>query len=270
VYPLILLLNRDEYHDRETKAAGWWWEDEEIIGGKDEVGGGTWMACSKTKARLSFLTNFLELNPSSQAYTRGVLPLRFLQSNKEPKEFAQELAREGHLYNGFNLMIATTTTMLYLTNRPNSGESASFSIEEVPPGIHVLSNSNFHSPWPKAQHLKLEFKELLTKYVGKGSDDHHIPIKEFVTRLMRNTVKVNDETKLPHICSPDWEFSLSSIFVNVDTPLGWYGTRSTSGVTIRQNGETMFYETYLERDKTWKEQTINFQMKNNIVYNAYY
>lgn len=39
-----------------------------------------------------------------------------------------------------------------------------------------------------------------------------------IDKLMRDTVKA-DESKLPQICSLDWEFNLSSIFVEVDTPL---------------------------------------------------
>ncbi|KAM2015666.1 hypothetical protein ACFX1R_048177 [Malus domestica] len=32
---------------------------------------------------------------------------------------------------------------------------------------------------------------------------------------------------ISHICELDWEFNLSSIFVEVDTPLGRCGTRSS-------------------------------------------
>lgn len=79
LYPLVLFLNRDEYHNRPTKPAGWWWpEDGEILGGKDEVGGGTWLASSRN-GRLAFLTNVLELHTCPQAKTRGDLPLRFLK-----------------------------------------------------------------------------------------------------------------------------------------------------------------------------------------------
>lgn len=45
-----------------------------------------------------------------------------------------------------------------------------------------------------------------------------IYVKEMVERLMKDTVKA-DKGKLPNICSLDWEFNLSSIFVQVDTPL---------------------------------------------------
>lgn len=62
---------------RPTKATGWW-DGGEILGGRDEVGGGTWLACSK-EGRVAFLTNVLELHASPEAKTRGDLPVRFLE-----------------------------------------------------------------------------------------------------------------------------------------------------------------------------------------------
>lgn len=99
--PLLLLLNRDEYHnrqatlllllfslingefmvmgglDRATKELSWW-EGGEILGGKDEVAGGTWLACSRN-GRVAFITNVLELDILPEAKSRGDLPVRFLQ-----------------------------------------------------------------------------------------------------------------------------------------------------------------------------------------------
>lgn len=82
-----------------------------------------------------------------------------VQSKKGAKEFAEELAKEGHEYNGFNLMMVelddhqtagtknkSSSKMVYVTNWPKGG---AVSIQEIPPGIHVLSNSKLDSPWPK-------------------------------------------------------------------------------------------------------------------------
>ncbi|KAI3459950.1 hypothetical protein Pfo_016613 [Paulownia fortunei] len=251
LYPLLLLLNRDEYHNRPTKPVGWW-EGGEILGGKDEVAGGTWLACSK-QGRVAFLTNVLELHTLPEAKSRGDLAIRFLESNKSPKAFAEELVKEANQYNGFNLIVAdlASKSMVYVSNRPK-GEPVS--IQEVLPGIHVLSNAMLNSPWPKAERLQLNFK-LQVKQYGEGE----IMVKEMVEKLMRDTVKA-DESKLPNICSPDWEFSLSSIFVEVDTPLGRYGTRSTAALTVKASGEASFYEIYLEGGM-WKQQTLNYHIQ---------
>ncbi|KAJ4962973.1 hypothetical protein NE237_022912 [Protea cynaroides] len=245
LYEFLLLLNRDEYHNRPTKSVSWW-KDSTILGGRDELAGGTWLACTR-EGRLAFLTNVLELHPHPEAKSRGDLPVRFLESRKSPMEFAKEVGKEADQYNGFNLILAdvSSKTMVYVSNRPK-GQPAS--IEVVSPGIHVLSNARLDSPWHKAERLGGNFKHLLGKY-GKGE----VPVKHMVEDLMRDTVKA-DESRLPHICSTEWEKKLSSIFVEVDTPVGRYGTRSTVALSLTANGEVSFYEMYLE-DETWKEQT---------------
>lgn len=57
------------------------------------------------------------------------------------------------------------------------------------------------------------FKELLQGYA-----ENEIQIHEMVEKLMKDTVKA-DESRLPQICSAEWELSLSPIFVDVETPL---------------------------------------------------
>ena len=71
-----------------------------------------------------------------------------LQSKKSPKEFAEEVVKEAHLYNGFNLIMAdlSSNTMVYNSNMPK-GEP--IDIQDVPPGTHVLSNAKLGSLWPK-------------------------------------------------------------------------------------------------------------------------
>lgn len=64
----------------------------------------------------------------------------------------------------------------------------------------------------QAKRLGQNFKELLRK-----SSNTYLPVKE-MEKLMRDTTK-SDKGSLPHICSLDWEFNLSSIYVDVDTPL---------------------------------------------------
>ncbi|KAH9624594.1 hypothetical protein KSS87_002810, partial [Heliosperma pusillum] len=234
-----------------------WWDGGEILGGRDEVGGGTWLACSR-KGKVAFVTNVLELHTLPQAKSRGDLPVRFLKSTRNPKEFAEMLLNEVQDYNGFNLVLADliSKTMVYVTNRPKGNTAVR--IQEVQPGLHVLSNANLDSPWPKVERLRMKFKKTLQRF-----GDGEIPLKDMINRLMRDRRKA-DESKLPHICSVEWEFSLSPIFVKVDTPLGYYGTRSTAAITMLANGEVNFYETYLENG-LWQEKTINYRIDKKTV-----
>ncbi|WMV14042.1 hypothetical protein MTR67_007427 [Solanum verrucosum] len=112
-----------------------WWEDSDILGGRDEVAGGTWLACTRT-GRLAFLTNVREINSNSHTKSRGDLPLRFLKSVKSPHDFSEQLLKEAGEYNGFNLIVADlcSMTMLYITNRP---KHTGMSVTEVSPAPHI-------------------------------------------------------------------------------------------------------------------------------------
>ncbi|XP_052182759.1 uncharacterized protein YGR127W [Diospyros lotus] len=251
LYPLLLLLNRDEYHNRATKPLAWW-EGDQILAGRDEVAGGTWLGCTRS-GRVAFLTNVRELHSPPQSISRGRLPLRFLESNENPHDFAKELVKEADQYSGFNLIIADlpSTTMVYVTNRPKEDN---ISIIDVSPGIHVLSNARLDSPWPKAERLRDSFRDLLEVY-----GEREAPPEEMVETLMRNAVK-DDESMLPHLYPVEKEYHLSSIFVDYETPLGRYGTRSTSVLRVKACGEVSFHEQYLENG-FWKEQTVTYPIE---------
>lgn len=64
----------------------------------------------------------------------------------------------------------------------------------------------------QAQRLEKSFKELLDKY-----GETEIPLKEMPIKLLRDTRK-DDESKLPRIYPPEFEYQLSSIFVDCESP----------------------------------------------------
>ncbi|ESQ53069.1 hypothetical protein EUTSA_v10025979mg [Eutrema salsugineum] len=256
LYPLLLFLNRDEDHNRATEALRWW-EDGETVGGRDLVGGGTWLGCTR-HGRLAFLTNFKETTSFPDAKSRGDLPIRFLQSLKSPADFAEEIQDEVALYNGFNLVVAhvLSKSMVYITNRPRHGDKL---VTHVSPGIHVLSNANLDSPWPKCMRLRESFKQLLSENEGG-----EFPVKTMVEEVMTDTVK-DQEPELPHVYTPETEYHLSSIFVHMLRPAGPYGTRSISALTIKSHGEVCFYERHLEEGGAWKEHTQHFVIQNQSI-----
>ncbi|XP_009612400.1 uncharacterized protein LOC107810669 [Nicotiana tabacum] len=247
LYPFLLFLNRDEYHNRPTKPLAWW-EDSDIVGGRDEVAGGTWLACTRS-GRVAFLTNVREIKSNSDAKSRGDLPVRFLKSDKSPHDFSEQLLREAGQYNGFNLIVADlcSMTMVYITNRP---KDSGMSVTEVSAGIHVLSNAALDTPWPKSQRLECSFKQLLDEY-----GEAEIPIGRAAERIMRDVSK--EDSNLPGIYPPD------AIFVDTKTSMGRYGTRSTSSLAVRSSGEVTFYELSLEKD-VWKEQQMTFMIEKMI------
>ena len=71
-----------------------------------------------------------------------------LQSKKNLAEFADEVIQDSDKFNGFNLILADlcSKNMVYMTNRPKEKKP---SVLQVSLGIHVLTNANLDSPWPK-------------------------------------------------------------------------------------------------------------------------
>ncbi|WCJ20980.1 hypothetical protein M5689_003176 [Euphorbia peplus] len=253
LYPFLLVLNRDELHSRPTRPLGWWGSGNQILGGRDEEAGGTWLGCTR-EGKIAFLTNVRELKSGPTSNSRGDLPVNFLKSNKNPKEFAEDLEKSADKYNGFNLILVDicSKSMTYITNRPKAGHNF---ITDVSPGMHVLSNASLDSPWPKAERLRHNCKDLLEKY-----GETEVPVKDMVETLMMNTIK-DDESLLPKVYSAAFEYQLSSIFVDTDTALGRYGTRSTSVLSVKSCGDVNFYERHLEKE-TWKEHAESFQIEN--------
>lgn len=231
-----------------------WWEDSDILGGRDEVAGGTWLACTRS-GRVAFLTNVRQINSNSRTKSRGELPVRFLKSVKSPHDFSEQLLKEAGEYNGFNLIVADlcSMTMLCITNQ---SKDSGMSVTEVSPGIHVLSNATLDTPWPKSQRLVCSFKQLLDEY-----GESEIPIGQAAERIMGDLTK--EDSNLPGIYSPECEYQLSSIFVDTEMPMGRFGTRSTSSLAVRNSGDTTFYEVHLEKD-VWKEQQMTFAIEKMI------
>ncbi|CAL5025950.1 unnamed protein product [Urochloa decumbens] len=253
---LLLLFNRDEYHSRPTQPAQWWAPGEgskEMLGGRDELGGGTWMGCTRD-GKLAFLTNVREPDSLIGAKTRGQLPVRFLQGSHGPLEYATEIAKEADQYNGFNLIVAdmNSGTMVYISNRPG-GDPV---IQTVAPGLHVLSNAAIDSPWPKALRLGQSFKGYLETH-----SDAEASLKQMVEGLMMDTIKP-DRSVVPDTgVDPEWEYKISSIFIDTAKGQAQYGTRSMVALAAKLDGEVTFYERYLE-NSLWKENLIQFQMEN--------
>ncbi|CAA0835052.1 Protein of unknown function (DUF833, partial [Striga hermonthica] len=102
--------------------------------------------------------------------------------------------------------------------------------------------------------LRHSFEDVVEKFFNSD-----ISLKDITEILMKDTTK-DDENELPGIYPPVLEYQLSAIFVETNTAMGRYGTRSTSALVLKTNREVSFYETYLENDE-WKEQTTSFHIE---------
>ena len=106
--------------------------------------------------RIAAVTNFRDgYAPKSSPRSRGELVSNYLRSSQAPADYANRIKRDGHNYNGFNLLLGDVDELFYVSNR-NGGVTA------VAPGVHGLSNSLLNTPWPKVTQGCEAMSKLMT------------------------------------------------------------------------------------------------------------
>lgn len=222
-FDLVLAANRDEFYNRATRPLGFWRDAEHVLAGRDLIGGGTWLGVTRS-GRFAAITNYRD--PAllkDKAPTRGRLPAAFLQSAMRPKDYLDEIQADGHLFNGFNLLVGDTGGLYYYSNRGNG-------VVALPPGLYGLSNHLLDTAWPKVERGKERLEILLhgTRIVQPERlfhllSDRSAPLPE---RLPDTGV------------GRRWERILSPLFI----VSRHYGTRSSSVLLISPAGRISFAE----------------------------
>ena len=224
-FPVIICANRDEMHQRPTKALHFW-PEEKIYAGKDLQAGGTWLGITP-EGRFSALTNFRQgrkkaNNEKSQSKnSRGELVLNALKySDKTLKESLPQIS---HHYEGFNLVFGQLNHLHCFDNIEKKWRVLSS-------GVHSLSNGALDDIWPKMalgqQNLMNTIKSSNTLNINDLFD------------LMKNTDKANTQ-HLPNTgISKEREKFLSSIFITSPE----YGTRTTTIITQDVSGEITIHD----------------------------
>jgi len=139
--PLIMAANRDEFHERPTRALGWWRWPEGPLAGRDEKAGGTWMAADRT-GRFAAVTNFRDPDAGAGERSRGELPLAWLASDRSAGDFARNLHGRREAWGPFNLVFGDADALWIVGTHADPAP--------VAPGIHALSNHLLDTPWPKS------------------------------------------------------------------------------------------------------------------------
>ncbi len=223
-YKLVLIANRDEFHDRPCKKLHNWDTDTSIQAGKDLEAGGTWLGVS-IAGKVATVTNVRK--PSSYASalrSRGLLVTDFLESSINIDQFNQELIHSAHNYAGYNLLTFDQSQLCCFNNVTGS-------LEKLDPGIYTLSNADIHTSWPKTSRIRSNFESL-------SSNNENKDFSENLFRIMRDDQKASDEMLPVTGVSKQVEKQLSSIFIKGEH----YGTRCTSIITIDKKGLMNFYE----------------------------
>lgn len=223
--PLFTLAaNRDEFLRRTAEPMHWWPQAPALLAGRDLVGGGTWLGMTRD-GRFAALTNYRaphEMRPD--APTRGTLVSNWLlgepSADLTPLDYLEQVAQDGEIYNGFNLLVGdwSRRELGWYCNRSPVGPAL------LEAGTHGISNAVLDTPWPKLVRKRAELGALL-------ADDPLAPLERLID-LMRDPRIARDD-QLPSTGIPlERERALSAAFI--ESPE--YGTRGTTALRVVANG----------------------------------
>ncbi len=222
-YELLLLANRDEFHNRPARQADFWVDAPDVLGGRDLQSGGSWLGVT-TGGRMAAVTNVREPGKNvPDAQSRGDLVRSFLISRESAAAAAGRVLEEGHRYNGFNLLLYDTDQLVYLSNRLSGPPQV------LESGTYGISNAALNTPWPKVN----RGKAALTRALASGDVDTAalLPILE--------DTAVAAEEELPSTGVPlAWERTLSAPCICSEN----YGTRVSTILHLARDGGIRFME----------------------------
>lgn len=243
IYKLILAANRDEFYLRPTEALHLWEDEPGLLAGRDLVQMGTWLGITKT-GRVAALTNFRDPSlPDKDKISRGAIVRNFLTSDMDPQLFLEALNPKD--YAGFNLLAGDSAELFYYNN-------VNAEITKIEPGIHGLSNHFLDTPWPKV-------------VKGKGFLRHYLTDRQEVqTEDLFAFLKNADQAEAADLpdtgIGQEMERVLSPMFIN--TPE--YGTRSSTVLLIRHDGQATIAERSYEKGFMKTENRYEFNIKSEV------
>ena len=217
-WPLIVVANRDEYHDRAAAPLKPWHQHPNVLAGQDLQAGGTWLGITNS-GRFSLLTNYRDPRQRRpQAPSRGRLVEDFLKTHLSAAAYLQTIEPTAKTYNGFNLIVADGANLHY------SGNQAKPFKQSLTAGVYGLSNALLDTPWPKTHRTREAVAALLAEPFA--------PDAEQLTALMR------DRTAVPDDALPDTGMGLvrERLLATPFIVSPEYGTRCTTVVMRHRNG----------------------------------
>lgn len=232
-YPLMVTLNRDEFYNRPTLPLQTWESNgQKIVSGIDQAGGGTWMGMSP-QGRIALITNYRDMtNHKTGVASRGDLVRRFLEGAVPVADYIREVRETKDDYNGYNLIFGEIELMYYYSNVQDT-------LIELKPGIYGISNHVLDTPWPKVVRGKARFTELLQSGAPQVED---------ILELMGDITPAEDGDLPATGLKYELEKTVSSIFIA--SAKYSYGTRSTSVISVDDNGNVSFVEqTHIDHER---------------------
>lgn len=235
-YDLIVAANRDEFYKRATKPAHFWEDHPQILAGRDLEAGGTWMGLNK-RGEVSMLTNFRDLtNIKTDAPSRGHLVSDFLLNELNGKQYLNQVAEKGHLYNGFNMICGSASALYYYGNYQKG-------VHEIGPGIHGLSNALLNTGWPKVEKGKQKLEQIIARQNFQ---------KEELFEALYDDIKAPEELLPDTGVGLEKEKMLSPMFIKSPE----YGSRCSTLLLVKKSGHMIYSE------RTYDLQDFSFEDRN--------
>jgi len=229
-----LAANRDEFFRRTAEPLDWWDDAPNVLAGRDLVGGGTWLGMTRD-GRFAALTNYRAPHQTrADAPTRGTLVSRWLVDAPQatPLGYLREVARNGELYNGFNLLVGDwkRRELAWYCNRADAAPTL------LPEGTHGISNAVLDTPWPKLVRKRDELARLV-------AGESRVPLKRLVA-MMRDPLEARDDELPATGISLERERALSAAFIEMEE----YGTRGTTALRVGVQRDALEVETIERSD----------------------
>lgn len=222
-FPLLLVANRDEFHERPAAPLAWWDDRPQILAGRDLQEHGTWLGASRAGG-IAAVTNVRGVDAMDRRpRSRGELVSGFLQAPHQLDRFSADLADTAPHYGGFNLLASDGERLHYLSNRPD------FRAHPVSPGVHVLSNAQLDTPWPKARAAAA----ALQAWMERDLDDE----ARLLAAMQHDRPAPDPELPQTGV-GMELERLLSSPFIRSPS----YGTRCTSLLRLSREGVVALFE----------------------------
>ena len=145
-WPIILGANRDEMADRPWLPPGRHWSDRpQVIGGLDQMAGGSWLGLNASGVVAAINNRTGSLGQQAHKHSRGELVLEALE-HYSASDAAEALSALNPLaYRSFNLVIADHESAYWLRNLGTT-ESVSVEVQEIPPGLSMITAGDLNDP----------------------------------------------------------------------------------------------------------------------------
>lgn len=166
-YPVLVAANRDEFYAREAAGPTALLESTHAFGGRDLRAGGTWLGVNAPGLFVG-LTNQRTWRPPAEARrSRGDVTLGVLACRTPDEAHAYLRSLDAREYNDFNLVYGDARGLRCAYAR---SDAAALRFEEVPPGVHVLTNDVLDAALlPKATRARTLVETEALEHAQRGA-----------------------------------------------------------------------------------------------------